>query len=92
MEEKKLTAQGAADAAGALIRDTFDMLQANEQTLLSDHFTRLNPDVRRYVQGLRDLIVGFTHWIYYTERFFGECAEEVKAFGWVFLPPVQRSA
>ncbi|OCH87016.1 terpenoid synthase [Obba rivulosa] len=87
MEEKRLTAQGASDAAGALIKDMMDMFHANEQTLLSEHAVRLNPDVRRYVQGLRDWIVGFMHWIYNTERFFGESAEEVRAFGWVFLPP-----
>lgn len=91
IEEKKLTAQGAADAAGALIRDTMDMFLANEQAILSESATRLNPDIRRFAQGLRDWIVGFIHWIYETERFFGESAEEVRAFGWVFLPPPNKN-
>ncbi|KAI0370764.1 hypothetical protein BV20DRAFT_966283 [Pilatotrama ljubarskyi] len=42
-------------------------------------------DVRAYVQGLRDCIVGTLRWLYETDRYFGETAEDVRSSGWVCL-------
>ena len=42
---------------------------------------------RRYVQGLRDCIIGFAHWVYETDAYFLGQGEDVRAFGWVFLLP-----
>jgi hypothetical protein len=46
-------------------------------------------NVRLYVQGLRDCVVGSINWAYETELYFGQKGEEVRAFGWVFLIPVK---
>ncbi|KAL0948253.1 hypothetical protein HGRIS_010850 [Hohenbuehelia grisea] len=46
-------------------------------------------DMRAYMQGLRDCIVGFVHWTYETDIYFGKHGEEVRNTGWMFmLPPV----
>ncbi|RXW13522.1 hypothetical protein EST38_g12333 [Candolleomyces aberdarensis] len=39
----------------------------------------------RYVQALKDYIVGSIHWGYETELYFGQKGDEVRSFGWVFL-------
>ncbi|EKM51061.1 uncharacterized protein PHACADRAFT_63720, partial [Phanerochaete carnosa HHB-10118-sp] len=44
-------------------------------------------DVRVYIAGLRDCVVGTAHWIYRCDRYFLGKGEDIKAFGWVFLLP-----
>ena len=44
-------------------------------------------DVKLYIQGLKDCIVGALNWSYEAELFFGDKGEEVRTFGWVFLRP-----
>ncbi|KAJ2936087.1 hypothetical protein H1R20_g1008, partial [Candolleomyces eurysporus] len=39
----------------------------------------------RYIQALKDYIVGSIHWGYETELYFGQKGNEVRSFGWVFL-------
>lgn len=39
----------------------------------------------RYIQALKDYIVGSVHWGYETELYFGQKGDEVRSFGWVFL-------
>ena len=51
-----------------------------------------NRDEQRYAQGLCDCIVGWGHWVYETNRYFGKDVEDVKAFGWVFLQPKEKEA
>jgi len=41
-------------------------------------------EMKRYIQALKDCIVGSTHWLYETELFFGKKGGEVRTFGWVF--------
>lgn len=41
---------------------------------------------------MRDCIIGFVHWIYEGERYFGKQYEEVAKFGWVFMSPGVTSA
>ena len=48
-------------------------------------FSERDADVQAYVQGLRDCIVGSLHWLYETDRYFGDTAEDVRSSGWVFL-------
>ena len=95
MAERRLTLQSAVTAAGALVKKTVGVFLENERLLLdSAQLPALAPcvdaDVRRYVRGMRDCIVGLTYWLYETDRFFGDAGDEVRDLGWVFLPP--RSA
>ncbi|KAI0338727.1 terpenoid synthase [Trametopsis cervina] len=52
----------------------------------------MGQDVLRYIQGLRDWIVGWAHWVYETEEYFLKKGEDVQAFGWVFLLPKEDKA
>ncbi|KAH9850998.1 terpenoid synthase [Lenzites betulinus] len=83
MHERRYTAQAAAHFAGNLVKDTITNFLTNETSL--PHFGDRDDDVRAYVQGLRDCIVGALHWLYETDRYFGETAEDVRSSGWVFL-------
>ncbi|KAI0668209.1 terpenoid synthase [Trametes maxima] len=84
MTERRYTAQAAAHFAGNLVKDTMTNFVTNE-TSLPDFGPERDEDVRIYVQGLRDCIVGTLHWLYETDRYFGETADDVRSSGWVFL-------
>ncbi|KAJ2929519.1 hypothetical protein H1R20_g7579, partial [Candolleomyces eurysporus] len=48
--------------------------------------TKSSPEqTSRYIQALKDYIVGSIHWGYETELYFGQKGDEVRSFGWVFL-------
>lgn len=50
-------------------------------------------DIALYIRALKDCMVGFLHWAYETDIFFGTKGDTVKGFGWVFLlPPQNRHA
>ncbi|KAI0773127.1 terpenoid synthase [Trametes elegans] len=83
MNERRYTVQAAAHFAGNLVKDTIANFVVNETSL--PIFGDRDDDVRAYVQGLRDCIVGTLHWIYETDRYFGDTAEDVRSSGWVFL-------
>jgi len=86
MAERCLPMQGAVQAAGYLVKETVGNFLANERMLLSEASGEcVDADVRRYVRGLRDVIVGCTHWLYETDRFFGDSGDDVRDLGWVFL-------
>ncbi|KAI0739545.1 terpenoid synthase [Daedaleopsis nitida] len=83
MAERRYTAQGAAHFAGNLVKETISNLLENEAML--PVFGDWDEDVRAYVRGLRYCIVGSLHWLYETDRFFGEAGEDVRSSGWVFV-------
>ena len=45
-------------------------------------------NVKRYIQALKDYIVGVINWVYETELFFGKRGGEIRAFGWVFADQI----
>ncbi|TCD61586.1 hypothetical protein EIP91_008189 [Steccherinum ochraceum] len=82
--------QIGVDEARAMLRDAFHAFHAAEEELLTG--TRsVHPEIRRYIQGLRDCIVGHAHWLYYTNLFF-EDGEDAKESGWVRLLPKETKA
>lgn len=84
MSQKQITLQAAMDQAVAAMRAC---MQSFVTLAGSGGAAAAGRNEQRYVQGLRDWIVGWAHWIYETNRYFLENAEDVKAFGWVFLLP-----
>ena len=44
--------------------------------------------VKRYIQALKDYIVGIINWVYETELFFGKRGGEIRGFGWVFADQI----
>ena len=69
--------------AGNLVKETVANFLENEATL--PRFGDWDEDVRAYVRGLRDCIVGTLHWLYETDRFFGDTGEDVRSSGWAFV-------
>lgn len=53
---------------------------------------RAKNDLRLWVAGLRDCIVGTVHWLYETDMFFGDSGMHVREYGWIFLKPSQADS
>ncbi len=82
MSQRSLSLQTAIQATSNLARKALQSFLEQERLLQSS-----DADIRTYIQGLRDWIIGYAHWIYETERYFKDNGEDVRAFGWVFLLP-----
>ena len=80
--------QSGIDEARELVIGSFKLFLATEGRLLAK-----NPgeDVRRYVEGLRDCIIGHAHWLYYTDLFF-EDGDAARQSGWMRLFPKARQS
>ena len=94
MAERRFAPQGAVHFAGNLVKDTLANFVHNEALLLGARgvgvgggggFGDWDAEVRAYVRGLRDCVVGTLHWMYETERFFGDAGEDVRSSGWAFV-------
>ena len=88
MSEQRVTLQTAMNRAGervkALVTDFISQEKVVSATSWGPYVDR---DVRMYVVGLRDWVIGTAHWVYQCDRYFQGKGENVKAFGWVFLLP-----
>jgi len=92
MEENQITLTSAITIITKMIQESIARFLENEKLLPSFGVPEVNDDVEKYVQGLRNCIIGTAHWIYETDRFFPENAEDVRTFGWVFLLPKQPAS
>ncbi|KAI0072253.1 terpenoid synthase [Panus rudis PR-1116 ss-1] len=90
MKEEDCSLQIAVDSATDLLKAAIEKF-LNLEKALPSWSPEIDEDVDRYVQGLRDWIVGSIHWIYETGRYFDGNAEDVRTFGWVFLLPKQST-
>lgn len=81
---QNLPIQEAINLATTRAKDALSRFLAQEREVLETH---ADASTRRYVQGLRDCIIGFAHWVYETDAYFLGQGEDVRAFGWVFLLP-----
>lgn len=86
MKERNAPLESAVSAAGALVRQSVEAFVATEEAVLSVPDFAADHEIRRYLRGLRDWIAGFVNWLYETQLFLGEKGNEVRAFGWVFIP------
>ncbi|KAF9488046.1 hypothetical protein BDN71DRAFT_1457806 [Pleurotus eryngii] len=77
-----MSAQEAAEPTVAEPAVLFAVLEVEEWD------EDIKDDMRSYVNGLRDCVVGYIHWLYETEIYFGQLGDEVRATGWTFLPVV----
>lgn len=88
MAANKITVQTAMNRAGERVKALVqDFLNEEQQLASASWGPYVDRDVRMYVVGLRDWIVGTAHWVYQCDRYFQGKGEDVKAFGWVFLLP-----
>lgn len=83
---RNLSIQAAMNAAAEEVKKAIANFLKLEREL-STNGIALDENVSKYVQGLRDWIIGFAHWVYETDAHFLGHGEEVKAFGWVFMLP-----
>ncbi|KAH7926001.1 terpenoid synthase [Leucogyrophana mollusca] len=86
MKERGISLAAALMQAGTLVQQSIDAFLAAERALPSWRDHTVDADMRFYVQGLRDWIAGSVNWYYESERYFGDKGNEVRMFGWVFLP------
>jgi len=86
MTERNVPLECAVSAAGALVKQSVNAFVTTEEAVLSVPDFATDHEVRRYLRGLREWIAGFVNWLYETRLFLGEKGNEVRAFGWVFVP------
>lgn len=84
MKEKACTLECAIDTAEDMLKKSIESYLVVEKKLPS-WTPEIDEDLHRYLQGLRDCIIGAIHWLYETDRYFGDKGEDVRKFGWVFL-------
>ncbi|KAG2144389.1 isoprenoid synthase domain-containing protein [Suillus bovinus] len=84
MKDRNCSIGSALAYVGTLVKQSADAFLATERQFAA--CAVMNDDTRRYVRGLRDCIVGSVNWLYETERYLGTKGNEVRAFGWVFVP------
>ncbi|KAG2118380.1 isoprenoid synthase domain-containing protein [Suillus clintonianus] len=87
MKDRNCSFGSALTYVGTLVKQSADAFLATERLFAAcvDPAV-MNDDTRRYVRGLRDCIAGSVNWLYETERYLGTKGNEVRAFGWVFVP------
>lgn len=87
MKDRNCSFGSALAHVGTLVKQSADAFLATERQFAAcvDPAV-MNDDTRRYVRGLRDCIAGSVNWLYETERYLGTKGNEVRAFGWVFVP------
>jgi hypothetical protein len=73
-----LNLQQAVDRIGELCKQTIDTFIEN-QARVPSWGDDIDKDVKLYVNGLQEWIVGSLHWSFMTTRYFGDNGGEVKA-------------
>lgn len=86
MRERNVPLECAVSSAGTLVKQSVDAFVVTAEALLLVPDFAADHEVRRYLRGLREWIAGFVNWLYETQLFVGEKGNEVRAFGWVFIP------
>jgi hypothetical protein len=87
-----LTIQQAVDCIGEMCKQTIDSFIENQKRIPS-WGESIDRDVKLYVRGLQEWIVGSLHWSFMTKRYFGENGGTVKANRIVdLLPRVKAQA
>jgi alpha-muurolene/germacrene-A/gamma-muurolene/(+)-delta-cadinol synthase len=91
MTNDGLDLQQAVDRIGEMCKQTIDTFVEN-QTRVPSWGDDIDKDVKLYVNGLQEWIVGSLHWSFITRRYFGENGGAVKASGIVELLPQIKEA
>ena len=86
MMKDGLTLQQAVDRLGEMCKQSIDRFVEN-LPLVPSWGDRIDRDVKLYVNGMRECIVGSLHWSFQTKRYFGDNGGEVRATGVVELLP-----
>ena len=87
MKHHGMNLQEAVDKVGELCKNTIDAFISNLERIPDFGDEQVNREVKLYVQGLQDWIVGSLHWSFETERYFGPDGQKVKETRIVNLLP-----
>ena len=85
-----MTIQGAMDYSGILIKQRIHDFLCGKAGLRS--FGPVDPDVRAYIMGLEQWIIGSTNWCFDSGRFFGPKRTQVKEKSVVNFDEVMSAA
>jgi hypothetical protein len=77
MHDKKLSLQEAADHSGVMYQSLVQQMLQGKASLRS-FGPVVDDQLRAYIRGLEDWIVGSLHWSFENRRYFGDEAEQVK--------------
>lgn len=78
--------QQSINFVGDLIKQRFDAWVLEKRNVPS-WSSKIDPDVTTYLTSMEQWIIGYFHWSFATDRYFGTAAEEVKKTGVVMLLP-----
>jgi hypothetical protein len=78
MANDGLSLQQAVDRIGELCKQTIDTFIEN-QARVPSWGDDIDQDVKLYVNGLQEWIVGSLHWSFMTTRYFGDNGGAIKA-------------
>ena len=87
MEHHGMNLQEAIDKVGELCKDTIDAFISNLERVPDFEDDQVNREVKIYIQGLQDWIVGSLHWSFETDRYFGKDGQKVKETRIISLLP-----
>ena len=90
MRERGLDLQGAVDFVGELCKQSIDRFEHDRHTVPS-WGPEIDHDVRVYIQGLQDWIVGSLHWSFDTTRYFGQDGAAIKSHRQIKLLPLTEA-
>ena len=77
MSERELDLQSAIDFVGDMCKKAYDQVMENKE-MLPSWGPEVDSQVKIYVDGLMDWLVGNLHWSFESERYFGKTGPEVK--------------
>ena len=90
MNQNNLDMQSAVDLVGAMCKEVFDRFMDLKHNKIPSWSPEVDEDVRIYVEGLADWMVGTLHWSFESERYLGKEAQKVRETLVVqLLPPKQ---
>ncbi len=91
MHQDNLDVQAAVDFVWAKAKEAHERFTENKKELPSwDEQT--DKDVAVYIDGLMDWMVGYVHWSFKSERYFGKGGSEVKETRVVKILPKYKTA
>lgn len=91
MSQRGLDLQSAVDFVGEMCKGSIDRFK-RERDSLPSWGPEIDRQVKMYVQGLADWIVGSLHWSFESTRYFGTNGRKIKTTRFVELLPLRPEA
>ena len=90
MNQNSLDVQSAVDFVWDMCKEAFDRFMDLKRNKIPSWTPEVDADVRIYIEGLADWMIGTLHWSFESERYLGKEGKKVKETLVVhLLPPKQ---